>query len=286
MNEATLILGCGFLGRRVAAQLMARGERVFGTTRSESGAASLKALGVEPVVADVLDPSSLRLPAAGRVFACIGFDRTAGVPIRQVYVEGLRAALEALPVEPSRLVYASSTGVYGQTAGEWIDEDSPIDPRTDSGRACLEAESLVLARPGGVVLRYSGLYGPGRMIRRSSVERGEPLAGDADRWLNVIHVDDAASVAVAALARGEPGRVYLASDDRPVARREYYETVAEWLKAPPPAFVPAESNSRREGGNKRVSNRRMRRELGVILAYPDIATGIAATLTAEAGGPA
>lgn len=282
----TLILGCGYLGRRVAGQLLARGEHVFGTVRSESRAAELRALGIEPVLADVLDPSTLTLPRADRVFACIGFDRTAGVPIRAVYVDGLRTALAALPEPPERIAYASSTGVYGQTAGDWVDEDSPAVPLTDSGRACLEAEGLVLALRGSVVLRYSGLYGPGRLIRRAAVERGEPIVGDPDRTLNVIHIDDAATAAVAALDRGESGRIYLASDDRPVTRREYYGRVAEYLKAPTPRFVPPGPDSpeaRREGSNKRISNRLLRQELGVTLAHHDIATGIPAALAGEGG---
>ena len=282
----TLILGCGYLGRRVASQLLARGDRVLGTARSESRGAELRALGIEPVLADVLDPTTLRFSRVDRVFACIGFDRSAGVPIHAVYVDGLRNALAALPEPPERLVYASSTGVYGQTEGDWVDEEAPAVPLTDSGRACLEAEGIVLALPGSVVLRYSGLYGPGRIIRRPAVERGEPIVGDPDRTLNVIHIDDAANAAVAALDRGEPGRIYLASDDRPVARREYYGRVAEYLKAPTPRFVPPGPDSpeaRREGTNKRISNRRLREELGVTLAYPDIATGIPAAMAGEGG---
>jgi nucleoside-diphosphate-sugar epimerase len=134
------------------------------------------------------------------------------------------------------------------------------------------------------VERYSGLYGPGRIIRRAALLQGEPIGGDPLKWLNLIHIEDAAGAAVAALERGTPGRVYLATDDCPVARQEYYITAAACLGAPAPRFVaygqgghPAASKA-----NKRVSNRRIKEELGVELAYPEITVGLPAAVAAEA----
>jgi nucleoside-diphosphate-sugar epimerase len=208
----------------------------------------------------VLDPASLAaLPEVDRVFYCVGFDRTAGVPMRTVYVDGLRRALGRLLDRAGRLVYAGSTGVYGQDDGGWVDEDSPTEPRHEAGRVCLEGEAVVreVAGPGGlpaVVLRFAGLYGPGRIIRREALARGEPIAGDPSRFLNLVHVDDAAAAVAAALDRGRPGRTYLVGDDRPVERREYYERAAAHLGAPAPRFLPPAPGSpeaRREEANKR-----------------------------------
>ncbi len=284
-RTTTLIVGCGYLGRRVGRLLSMRGERVFGTTRSAERADELARWGIEPVIADVLTPGSLAgLPEANRVLYCVGFDRSKGMPIRMVSVDGLRHALGHLIDRAGRLVFASSTGVYGQVDGEWVDEDSPTEPRTESGRATLDAEKVVRSYGAdcglqAVILRFSGLYGPGRIMRRESLLKGEPIAGDPDKFLNLIHIDDAASVAVAALDRGRSGGLYLASDDRPAPRREFYGLAAEGLKAAPPRF----SATGAEDSNKRVKNARMRAELGVILAYPDIRAGVPTAIDAEVG---
>lgn len=283
----TLIVGCGYLGQRVGRILSDRGERVFGTTRRPEKAAELAVWGVEAVVADVLDPDSLAaFPEADRVLYCVGFDRSAGVPIRTVYVDGLRHALGRLIDRAGKLVYVGSTGVYGQDDGGWVDEDSPAHPRTESGRACLEAETVVRGYKAEgelplAVVRFSGLYGPGRIMRRESLLRGEPIVGDPTKYLNLIHIEDAAAAAVAALDRGKAGALYLASDDRPAPRSEFYALAAESLHAPPPRFEPPAPGSPaagREESNKRVSNRRIRVELGLTLRYPDIRSGVPAAL--------
>ena len=285
--STTLIVGCGYLGRRVGRLLADRGERVFGTTRTGAKAEELARMAIEPVIVDVLNPSTIRLPVADRVLYCVGFDRGAGVPMRMVYVDGLRNVLSRLPASPGRFAYASSTGVYGRDDGGWVDEDSPAEPRHDPGKVCLEGEETARAQGTAIVLRFSGLYGPGRIPRKSAIGHGEPIVGDPRKFLNVIQIDDAATATVAALDRGEPGRIYLATDDRPVERREFYARVAEGLGAPAPRFLPPEPGSpeaRREESNKRASNRRLRGELAVSLAYPDIATGIPASLAAENAG--
>ncbi|MGE3818931.1 MAG: SDR family oxidoreductase [Isosphaeraceae bacterium] len=277
----TLIVGCGYLGRRVAARLVAAGLPVIGTTRSVANAEALRTLGVTPLVVDVTEPASLRnLPEVDRVLHCVGFDRKAGVPLREVQLVGLGHVLAALEGRSVRLVHTSSTSVYGQNDGSWVDENSPTVPATESGRVCLEAEGLVLAR-GGVVVRYSGLYGPGRMIRRESLERGDPIPADPSKYLNLIQVEDAATAAILALDRGESGQVYLATDDRPVRREEYYGLAARLLGAPTPRFEPPEPGSpgARDESHKRASNRRIKAELGLVLAYPDVTTGLPAALS-------
>ncbi len=133
-------------------------------------------------------------------------------------------------------------------------------------------------------MRFSGLYGPGRIMRRETLLKGQPIVGDPEKFLNLIHIDDAALVAVAALDRGRSGGLYLVSDDRPAPRREFYALAAEGLKAPAPRFEPPGPEASREDSNKRVSNARMHAELGVTLAYPDIAQGVPAALEAEGRG--
>ncbi len=287
----TLIIGCGYLGQRLGTLLLERGERVFGTVRSASRAAELATLGVEPVIAEVLQPESVRhLPAVERVFYCVGYDRSAGASMHSVYVDGLQNVLDHLPLSVTRLVYASSTGVYGQTDGECVNEESPALPQHESGRACVEAERRVRAwaiaratSASAVVLRFAGLYGPDRLVRRAMLEKREPIPGDPSKYLNLIHIDDAAQAALAALVADNPDSLYVISDDRPVTREEYYARMATLLSTPLPRFEPvasANAESARDATSKRVCNRRMRLSLVPALRYPDITTGLAAALGA------
>ncbi len=284
---STLIVGCGYLGARVGSMLVRRGDRVWGTVRSSGRAAQIASQGIDPVIADVLRPETLELlPAAERVLCCVGFDRDGGADMRTVSVEGLRNLLERLPALARRLVYASSTSVYGQSEGEWVDEDSPTEPVQESGRVCLDAERVARhwARAAGaslVVLRFSGLYGPDRVIRRALLERGEPIPGDPARFLNLVHSDDAARAAVAALDAASPDPLYLVSDDRPLERREYYALAARLLDAPPPRYEPpavGRAGVVQDTANRRIANRRMHNGLGVDLRHPDITTGLPAAL--------
>jgi nucleoside-diphosphate-sugar epimerase len=291
-----LVVGCGYLGRRVARLLIERGETVFGTTRSR--AAELTALGIRPVVAEVLSPESLKsLPDVDRVLYCVGFDRASGDSRRSVYVDGLRNVLDRLKGAP-KFVLASTTSVYGGTDG-LMDEESPTQPDSDAGRVCLEAEGVVKewqAAPGegpqpprnvghpearSLIIRFSGLYGPGRVIRREAILRGDPVPAHPESFINLIHIDDAAQAAVCALDRGVSGRVYLATDDRPVSRGELYRLTARLVGAPEPVFVPPEV---REGPGRRFANRRIKEELGLVLRYPDITTGMPAAIVDQSAG--
>jgi nucleoside-diphosphate-sugar epimerase len=284
---STLIIGCGYLGARLAARLVGDGGRVYGTVRSPRRAEEIAQLGIEPVIADVLRPETLdRLPAADRVFYAVGFDRSAGAAMRDVYVDGLQIVLDRLPNSVRRFVHASSTGVYGQTGGEWVDEDSTTEPQHESGRVVLEAEGRVREwtdrrKLSAVILRFAGLYGPGRIVRRSMLERAEPIPGDPEKFLNLVHIDDAARAAAAALDADAPEPIYLVADDRPVTRREYYLVAARTIGAPEPRFEaprPGSIESGRDATNKRIANRRMKTGLGVVLRYPDITTGLADSL--------
>jgi nucleoside-diphosphate-sugar epimerase len=283
-----LIFGCGYLGSRVARQWLAAGETVFAVTRSRQKAHELSDLGLEPLIADVTDTASLReLPAADTVLYSVGYDRAGAPPRRQVYVEGLHNVLAALPAATSRIVYISSTGVYSQTDGQWVDEDSFGEPAQESGQVCLDSERLLAASvwgPRATILRLAGIYGPGRVPRQKELLAGEAIAAPREGYLNLIHVDDAARIVLAA-ERFDPPRLYTISDGHPPLRHEYYTEMARLLAAPAPKFIepPAHSPARlRAESNKRVSNLRMLAELDVTLEYPSYREGLAAILTAEA----
>jgi nucleoside-diphosphate-sugar epimerase len=275
-----LILGCGYLGRRVARRWLAQRRPVHALTRDGESAAALRGEGVEPIVGDVLLPATLaQLPRVATVLYAIGFDRASGASMRQVYVDGLANVLDRLP-RPERFIYVSSSGVYGQTDGGWVDEDSPTEPLEESGRIVLDAERLLHARlPEAIILRFSGIYGPGRLLRQKALEAGEPIVGAPDKWLNLIHVEDGADAVLAAEERAQPGRIYNVCDDAPVRRRAFYAELAKRLHAPPPRFVlPASDQPAppHEKANRRIRNARMTGELGVTLRFADCVAGLAA----------
>jgi nucleoside-diphosphate-sugar epimerase len=270
-----VIVGCGYLGRRVLPLWLPGGHRVVATTRSPARADELHRLGAEPIVCDILDPDSLRLPPADTVLYCVGPDRTAGASLREVYLGGLGNVLDRLP-PPRRFLLVSSTGVYGQDDGGEVNEDAATEPADEAGRVVREAERLLRSRlPSAVVLRFAGIYGPGRLLRRrQALEAGEPFTGDPERWLNLIHVEDGAAAVVAAGARARAGAVYNVCDSRPMRRRDFYTRLAGLLGAPPPRFEPGPG----ERANRRVSNRRLREELGLVLRYPSCADGLPASV--------
>ena len=250
-SRSNLIVGCGYLGLRVARRWIAAGKPVAALTRRNG--AELAALAIEPVVGDVLDPVSLRkLPSAATVLYAVGLDRTAGKSMREVYVSGLGNVLETLP-PCERFVYVSSTSVYGQTHGSVVDETSPTEPLEESGAIVLEAEHLLLQKkPDAIILRFAGIYGPDRLLRRQAQLRsGGPIAVDEERWLNLIHVDDGADAILAAEARSAPGETYNIVDDEPAPRRAFYARLAELTGAPAPRFV---NQSEPRANNRRVSN--------------------------------
>lgn len=281
-----LVFGCGYLGKRVARLWREAGHTVSVVTRITDRAAAFAQSGYQTIVADVLRPASLaNLPRADVVLYAIGFDRSAGVSIHEVYVNGLSNVLAALPIDTGKFVYVSSTGVYGQSRDEWVDEDSPTEPKRDGGRACLAAEQALATHPLGartIVLRMAGLYGPGRVPVAEAIRRGQPLAAPRDGYLNLIHVDDAAQVVLAAAEHAAPPGMYIVSDNHPVAREDYYRAIARLLGAPALQFVEPVSDSpasARASASKRVRANRLS-ELAVTLAYPDYRAGLAAILAA------
>jgi len=269
--DDVLILGCGYLGRRLAALWQAEGRRVLATTRSAARAEELKAAGVVPLVCDLTDQTTLTaLPRVETTIWCAAPARTAGTSLRTFYVGGLENVLAGLPA-PDRFLYVSSTSVYGQCHGEEVDEDAVTEPAEESGRALLEAEELLRQRqPRALVLRFAGIYGPGRLLREQTLRAGEPLPGDPDGWLNLIHVDDGAAAVRVAAAKGRPGAIYNISDGRPVRRHAFFTRLAEVLGVPPPRFGPAPPAQ----AGRRIVNRRLRLELGMELRYPSFEEGL------------
>jgi nucleoside-diphosphate-sugar epimerase len=270
-----LIIGCGYLGRRLAARWQQQGHEVFATTRKIQRAAEFSALGWNPILCDVLNPG-LELPPVDVVVIAVGFDRGSGRSMREVYVDGLKNVLSGLSGAP-RVIHVSSTSVYGQSSGEIVDENSATTPEEMSGKVVLEAEQVLRELcPRAMISRFAGIYGPGRLLREQAIRQGQPIAANPDRWLNLIHVEDGVQAIEAAEIRGQPGQVYNVADDEPVRRSEFFQSLAEKLGAPAPRFEPVPENQSppHERTNRRISNRRMREELKVNLRYSTYREGI------------
>jgi nucleoside-diphosphate-sugar epimerase len=286
-----LIIGCGYLGRRVAARWIADGDDVFALTRSEQNATSLQKQGITPILGDVTSSTTLQsLPACDTVLHAVGFDRTAAASKRAVYVDGLSSVLDRMAGLCGRFIHISSTSVYGQQEGEWVDEDSPCEAKNESGEICIAAERLVLDRFSsnatkgqGTVLRLSGIYGPDRLLSRiDALKNAQPLPGPEDGWLNLIHVEDAAQAIVTCAKAETIESVYLVSDDRPVLRGDYYRLLAKLVNAPEPTFDPDAVARHSRGINKRCRNQKLREGLSVTLQFPDIESGLAHAVQASA----
>jgi nucleoside-diphosphate-sugar epimerase len=303
MTATRIIFGCGYLGLPVARLWRNFGDRVLAITRSSARVAELLCENIGAVTADVTDQSSLAelglidklsklglVAAPSSVLYAIGYDRTAAVDIHAVYAEGLRNVLAALPPSVTRVIYISTTGVYGPAGGEWVDEQTLPDPQRDGGKASLAAEEVLRRHPTGrrsVVLRLAGIYGPGRVPYLDKLRAGEPLAVPSAGWINLTHVDDAARIVVAAdrwaaaQVNDDGPHVFCVSDGAPAVRGAYYAEVARLIGAPPPTFraPPADSPAAaRAASDRRVSNEKMSRLLGVKLQYPTYREGLAAIL--------
>jgi nucleoside-diphosphate-sugar epimerase len=279
-----LIVGCGYLGERVAGKWREAGKAVVVMTRSANRADMFRQQGYDAIVADVTRPETLKnLPVAKSVLFAVGFDRATSDSIETVYAGGMRNLLAALPAETGRLIYISTTGVYGPADGSWVDEVTTPNPQRDGGRASLAAEQVLAGDRLGqhsIALRLAGIYGPGRVPFIRELRADEPIAAPASGWLNLIHVDDAVEVVIAACEL-EPfsngPRVYCVSDGQPVQRGEFYSEVARQIGAQPPRFVEPDASSPRSAraeANRRISNARMLADLRVMLTYPDYRAGL------------
>lgn len=288
-----LIVGSGYLGLRVAAAWRNAGEEVVLLTRSAERAREFTAAGYRGLVADVTDRASLAsLPRVESMLYAVGFDRTAGKPMREVYVAGLRNMLDALPATGTlqRWIYISTTGVYGSADG-LVTEASECHPTREGGQVCLDAEQQLREHPLGgkcVILRLAGIYGPGRVPNRQALLEGKPIVAAPESRLNLIHVDDAVRAVLAAENCCQPPELYLVSDGNPPLRREYYAEVAHQLGVEPPRLVEpssvevstgaahASSRSARahDASAKVISNRKMLEALGVTLQFPTYREGL------------
>jgi len=268
-----LIAGCGDVGTRLALRLINDGHEVWGMRRDVSGLDAA----IRGIAADFSNVAGIpELPAnLDYIVYCPAAGRRQEAIYRQTYVDGLRNLLHQLRhqnQQVKRIIFTSSTAVYHQTDGEWVDESSATEPTGFAGRILLEAESL-LANSGFTysVVRFAGIYGPGRDHFINQVKQGEvATCTSMPCYTNRIHSDDCAGLLRHLIISSRSERLYIGVDSAPVARAE----VASWLAAAMNVDKPIqgdESPSPR-GQNKRCSNAKIR-EAGYAFLYPSYREG-------------
>lgn len=269
MRDA-VILGCGYVGRRVVDRLLAAGVRVHAVDRDAGALAGAAAAGASTIALDLAGGASLERLAALAEGLAPGYGVLCSLPAvdrRSERADPTPAALAALRGAGSA-VYLSTTSVYGDAVV--VDASTPADPRTPAARRWVETERAVLAGAGrATVLRASAIYGPGRGVHA----RGGAGRGDPDRVVSRIHVDDLAAVCVAALSRAVGG-AWPVADEEPASAREVARACADLgLRLP---ALPAPASGVPTG--RRVDGRAILSALGVTLAYPSFRDGVPASL--------
>ena len=282
-RRRVLIVGCGYVGQEVARQLTAAGHHVFGLRRTPADPLEAN-LPYTPCVGDLTRPETLEtLPnPLDWVINTVSSSRGGVAEYRSVYYEGTRNLIRRLQRTPLKaFAYTSSTSVYGQKDGSWVDENAPTQPGTETGQLLVDTERLLLEAYAqeqfpARILRVAGIYGPGRGHLFQQWLRGEArLQGDGRRWMNMIHRHDVASALVAVLERGRGGQIYNAVDTEPVTQVDFLGWLAQQTGRPlastalPGEVVP----SKRGITNKRVSSAKLQTETGWIPRYPTFREG-------------
>ena len=297
--QTALIAGCGYVGHRVAQSWTTAGIETFACTRDAAKAEQLAAAGIRPVLMDLSSPENWpELPAVDVLLWSVGFDRSAGTDRTKVWIDGLRELLSRVRfrAEHGRVIYTSSTGVYGDSGGDEVDEDTVACPDSEGGKACLAAEQILhefSTRTGHAVtvLRLAGIYGPDRLLRRIiDLQNGTSITSTPDDWLNLIHVDDIVRTVNAVAKRSESSKIPVMNvvAANSVTRRTYYTTLAELASAPLPIFEATSSTetskarSGRGSGNRRVISR-VRSSLDVEFQYDEVRAGLRDALEKTSG---
>lgn len=258
MLRSILIAGCGFVGLPLARNFVDAGWETHAITGSESSAERLRTESFHVCSLDIRDGNAVRQLARHSfdvVVHCASSGRGNASDYEAVFFEGANNLLKSL--EYGRFIFTSSTSVYAQTDGSWVDETSQAEPTRGTGRVLRKTEELVVAT-GGIVARLAGLYGPGRCVPLQKLLNGKAIIeGDGSRRMNLLHQSDAAA-ALQFLAQSKTPGIYNAVDNLPVTQIDWYRYVCDLLNKPLPPTGSPDLDRKRGWTNKRVSNQKLR----------------------------
>ncbi len=287
MSKHVLFFGFGYCAQYVAPLLAAQGWHISATCRDEEKAARLQGLGITPLILDGAPLSPAALDGVSHIVLSAAPDAT-GDPALPL----LHDALAHNPTQFQWLGYLSTTGVYGDHEGAWIDEDTPPGPLGERGQRRVAAEAAwgALAETLHLPIHYfrlAGIYGPGRN-QLAALKAGTARRIDkTGQVFSRIHVEDIATILLASMAKPQAGRAYSVCDDEPAPPQDVVAYAATLLgMAPPPliAFEDADLSPMAKsfyGENKRIKNSRIKQELGVTLKYPSYREGLRALFEAQ-----
>ena len=286
-----LIVGCGDIGLRVAALHNAAGDEVVGVVRSQSSALRMSDAGIQAVIAD-LDLSGLLAPA-GRFDVVYHFMPP---PPHGDHDSRTEALLSTLPPFP-RLVYMSTTSVYGDHGGGWVDENTPVNPSSQRGRRRVDAEHQLMSwgvanGVSVIILRVAAIYGPGRLPLQRLREGAVAVRPEEAPPTNRIHADDLAAVCFAAARQAHHGDIFNCADGAPSSQAEFLMTLSKLAGTPPPKLIAARdaesmlpaSMLEFLSDSKRIRAERIRKVLGVELRNPDHESGLRSSLAVSDQG--
>ena len=285
-----LILGCGYVGEKLAKACLADGIKVTGTTRNEGRADELRSLGVEAVVAQ--SPEHLSDELLARCDAVVD-----SIPLERDETGMHAPQLQWLPLIAPKLPnlkwagYLSTTGVYGDAAGAWVDESWPCNPGSARGSERLKAEQAWLSSAlPAEVFRIAGIYGPERnILSRLRAGGYQAVQWNPPHFSSRIHVDDIVAALMAAMQKPRAGRIVNLADDEPLPHSDYVIEVAGMIGAPTPEVLTPEAGEKLLSpslldffrASKKVSNRLLHVELLETLNYPNFRVGIQALIREE-----
>ncbi|HWD19457.1 MAG TPA: SDR family oxidoreductase [Verrucomicrobiae bacterium] len=278
-----LIIGCGYVGRPLGLELARLGHEVFGLRRTAvDPGESLPCFTGDVAVLDDLK----KLPGPfDWVVNTVSSSKGGVEDYQRAYFGGTKNILEWLGAcPPKKYVYTSSTSVYAQNDGSMVKESSPAEPATETGVILRATEQLLLDAANtikfpAVVLRVAGIYGPERGHLFLQYLRDEAtIAGQGERLINMIHRDDVAGAIIAALKSGRPGEIYNAVDDEPVPQIHFFRWLSETLGKNMPPFGASPTERKRGVTSKKISNRKLKMELGYQFRFPTFRQGYTAEI--------
>jgi len=285
-----LIVGCGYLGQRVARLWNETGNRVYAITRSKAKVDQLLEKSISPIVVDWYQSDGWpELPDFDRLLISVSHSPIPNVSHDETHVRGLNHLFTRSAFDRCKIAYLSTTGVYAPCDdGRWIDENSPVLPNRPGAIAAYAAERWIgkhIPSDRYSILRAAGIYGPGRVPRLDKLQANEPLEADPESYLNLIHVDDLARIAVAVMEHPSAVGVFNVSDGHPVLRRDYYQFIANSIDSPLPQFsspnanelaskTDSTGNRARGEGSKRIANHRIIQAIGYRFQIADYIAGL------------
>ncbi len=280
-----VIVGCGYIGKLVAEKFLEQNIPVTGLVRSQASAQQLQNSGINSLVTDLSSPLETAFDFSNSQLFYFAPPPSAGTS--DTHTRHLLEAMVPKNNYPERIVYISTTGVYGDCEGRWIDENEPVKPDADRAKRRLDAEQQLIAFGKKhdveiIILRVAGIYGPGKLPIKRLKQNLPVIRQEEAPFTNRIHAYDLVNIAIQAMRKGKAGEIYNVSDGHPSTMTEYFNSVADKSGLPrPPQISLADGAQQLSAGmmsymkeSRRLKNDKLLKDLNLTLQFPDLQSGI------------